>query len=193
MSTVAAIKHALNLRESNHGKLGQLARGLRWNSELDDNDLAALNELGESVQGGRGKGVWEVERAVYEILSAHGGSEHIELLTGAFDVRGPHGDDRRRLALQGLSRVAGRTGDPIALEALESGLDHKRSDTRGWAIGFTANAYYSLGRALTRTVVDRLKALAEDDPSPDVRAEAATALQQAEQASAENAEPIKDG
>lgn len=180
MSTAAAIEDTLNRREVNHEKLGQLARGLRWYSELDDDDLAALNELGESVQGGRGKGVWEVERAVYEILSAQGRSEHIELLTRAFKVRGAHGDDRRRLALQGLSRVAGRTADPMALEALELGLNHQRSDTRGWAIGFTTNAYYSLGRPLTGTIIDRLKALAEDDPSPDVRAEAAMALKQHE-------------
>jgi hypothetical protein len=176
LTTLAAIETALSTSPEEHDKIGLLARALRWHPDPDREDLDALLALGESVRGRRGDGVWEVERAVCEILCDHAAPEHLPFLIKAYEFRGTHADDRRRLALQGISRIAAMTGDPTALETLASALSHNKADTRGWAIGFISEAYFALNRPLPQTIQMRLHLLAESDPSEDVRTEAANVI-----------------
>jgi len=175
LSNLTALKTAL-ATDGDNGinaeKIGLLARALRWQPNFDAEELAALLKLGEFVQGKRGDGYWEVERAVYEILCDHAVSEHLPFLVKAYHLRGTHADDRRRLALQGLSRLAALTGNVTALDILVDALSHNKADTRGWAIGFLTEAYFALRRPLPETVTARLRDLAKNDPSEDVRAEA---------------------
>lgn len=173
LSHLISIQAALNEDNANTDKIGLLARALRWYPDPDQQDLTALIAFGESIQGQREAGYWEVERAIYETLTARATLEHLPFLLRAYEVRGTHAEDRRRLALQGLSRIAALTGDETALETLASALSHNRADTRGWAIGFLTEAYFSLHRPLPEAIQSRLRWLAENDPSEDVRAEAA--------------------
>ena len=176
LSTLTALEAALADPGDSAEKIGLLARALRWQSNFDAEDLAALRMLGEFVQSKRGDEYWEVERAVYEILCDHATPEHLPLLLKAYHLRGTHADDRRRLALQGLSRLAALTGDSTALETLGAALSHNKADTRGWAIGFLADAYFALQHPLPNPILTRLRAIAQNDPSPDVRAEAVNVM-----------------
>jgi len=175
LSNINALKAALiteDEAEMYADKIGLLARALRWYPEPDQEDLAALVALGESILGQRGNGCWEVERAVFETLSNHATAENLPFLINAYEFRSTHAEDRRRLAMQGLSRVAALTGNETALDTLVSALSHNRADTRGWAIGFLAEAFFALGRPIPATIQTRFRWLAENDPSEDVRAEA---------------------
>lgn len=178
LSTVAAIDGELDRRRRDEQKLGLLARTLRWHRAPDAADLAAVLALGKRARRARGAGCWEVERAVLEILCERAEAAHVPFLVEVFQdrSRGRHSDDRRRLALHALSRVAAQSGHEEALRVLEEGLRHTKKDTRGWAIGFLLESYGSLGRTLPQSVLDRLRFLAENDVSPDVRVEAVTAL-----------------
>ena len=177
LDTVAAITELLNRRQRDADKIGVLARALRWHDAYDSDDMAALLALGELVRRKQGPGCWEVERAVLEILCEQAGDEHVAFLGEVFHTaRGRHGNDRRRLALQALSRVAACTGNQEALRLLEEGLAHVKKDTRGWAIGFVLDSYAHLGRPLPPSVIERLWFLAENDVSADVRVEAVMAL-----------------
>ena len=178
LSTVAAISELLNSRERDDQKLGVLARSLRWRNAFAAADLTILVDLGKLAQSKKGPGSWEVERAVLEILCERAEVEHVPFLIQTFHykARGRHADDRRRLALQALSEVAGRTGNQEALLVLEEGLAHVKKDTRGWAIGFLVESYRYLGRPLPEAVIERLRFLAQNDVSADVRVEAVTAL-----------------
>jgi hypothetical protein len=177
LGTVAAITELLNSRQRDEDTVGVLARALRWHDTHDADDLAALLALGELVRRKQGPGGWEVERAVLEILCEQAEVEHVPFLVKVFrGSRGRHGNDRRRLALQALSGVAARTGHEQALRTLEEGLAHAKKDTRGWAIGFVVDSYQQLGRPLPQSVIARLRFLAENDVSPDVRMEAVLAL-----------------
>ncbi|MEW5957024.1 MAG: hypothetical protein AB1801_04825 [Chloroflexota bacterium] len=178
LSTVAAIRELLNSRERDEHKLGVLARSLRWRNAFEAANLAMLLDLGELARRKKGPGYWEVERAVMEILCERAEVEHVAFLVQTFHhkARGPHGDDRRRLALQALSGVAARTGNQEALLVLAEGLAHIKKDTRGWTIGFLVECYRYLDRPLPETVVERLRFLAQNDVSADVRVEAVTVL-----------------
>jgi hypothetical protein len=176
LSTLAALKTALSVSSDEHDKIGLLARALRWHPNPDDADLDALLELGNSIRGQRGDGVWEVERAVYEILCEYATLQHLPFLLQAYEFRGIHADDRRRLALQAISRIAAMSGNPTALDTLTSALSHNKADTRGWAVGFISEAYFALNRPLPETILTQLRQLAESDPSEDVRAEAANVI-----------------
>lgn len=178
LSTVAVIRELLNSRERDDQKLGILARSLRWRNSYETTDLAILLDLGGLARRKKGPGYWEVERATLEILCERAEVEHVPFLVETFHykARGRHADDRRRLALQALSSVAGSTGNQEALLVLEEALAHVKKDTRGWAIGFLVESYHHLGRALPEAVVERLRFLAKNDISADVRVEAVTAL-----------------
>lgn len=178
LDTVDVIRELLNNREPDDHKLGILARSLRWRKSFGAADLALLQELGELARGKKGPGCWEVERTVLEILCEWAGVEHVAFLVQTFHVRirDRHSNDRRRLALQALSGIAAYTGHQEALQALEAGLAHVKKDTRGWTIGFLLNSYHSLGLPLPSAVIERLRFLAQNDVSADVRVEAITAL-----------------
>lgn len=176
LSTLVALETALATSANEHDKIGLLARALRWHPEPDSEDLKALLAFGESILGNRSDGVWDAERAIYEILCDVAAPEHLPFLLKAYDFRGTHADDRRRLALQAISRLAALTGDPTALDVLKSALSHNKADTRGWAIGFIAETYFALQRPLPETILTKLRLLADSDPSEDVRAEAANVL-----------------
>jgi HEAT repeat protein len=178
VSTVVVLSQELNSPERDQEKLGVLARSLRWHEPLDREDMLALMGLGELVRRKWEPGGWEVERAVLEILCERAETDHIRFLIEAFRhrARGKHSNDRRRLALHALSRVAARTGDQEALLVLEEGLAHSKKDTRGWAIGFLLDSYGHLDRPVPESAVSRLRFLAENDISADVRVEAVMAL-----------------
>lgn len=178
LSTVAAVRELLNSRERDDHKLGVLARSLRWRKSFEAADLAVLLDLGELARRKKGPGSWEVERAILEILCERAEVEHVPFLVQTFryKARGRHSDDRHRLALQALSGVAGRTGHQEALLVLEEGLAYIKKDTRGWAIGFLVESYRYLGRPLPQSVIERLRFLAQNDVSADVRVEAVTIL-----------------
>ncbi len=176
IESIAKIEDLL-LNDANESeKIGLLARGLRWQTAFDDQDLAALVKLAEGVRGKRGNGAWDVERAVYEILCEQASAGHTAFLKTAFHMRGRQGNDRRRLALQGLSRIAAMTGDEAALETLEAALFHHNADTRGWAVGFLVSTFSPPERPMLASIAERLRIMAEEDPSKHVRIEAATAL-----------------
>lgn len=178
LSTVAAVRELLNSRERDDHKLGVLARSLRWRKSFEAVDLAVLLDLGELARRKKGPGSWEVERATLEILCERAEVEHVPFLVQTFHykARGKHGDDRRRLALHALSGIAARTGHEESLLILAEGLAHLKKDTRGWTIGFLLDSYRSLSRPLPESVIQRLRFLAENDVSADVRVEAITAL-----------------
>lgn len=178
LNTVAAVRELLNSRERDDHKLGVLARSLRWRKSFEAADLAVLLDLGELARRKKGPGSWEVERATLEILCERAEVEHVPFLVQTFHckARGKHGDDRRRLALHALSGIAARTGHEESLLILAEGLAHVKKDTRGWAIGFLVESYRYLGRPLPEAIVQRLRFLAENDVSADVRVEAITAL-----------------
>jgi hypothetical protein len=177
-STVAAITAEIDSPTADQGKVGVLARALRWYKAFDAADLAILLDLGELVRRKKGSGYWEVERATLEILCERAEVEHVAFLVQTFHykTRDRHSDDRRRLALHALSGIAARTGHQEALRVLEEGLAHVKKDTRGWAIGFLLDSYNSLDRPLPTAVIERLRFLAQNDVSADVRVEAITAL-----------------
>jgi hypothetical protein len=178
LTTVRTLTDELNSRRRDPAKLGVLARTLRWYRAFDAEDLAALLALGKLVRRKRGAGCWEIERAILEVLCQRAEPEHVPFLVEVFRDKdnGRHSDDRRRLALQALSDVAAWSADREALLALEAGLNHPQTDTRGWAIGFVLDSYDRLGQPLPQGVIDRLRVLAANDASPDVRVEAVTAL-----------------
>ena len=170
---IDALRERLAEPDPDPETVGVLARGLRWQRNFDRDDLDALVALGEWVRGRGGTAFWEVERAVHEILCDHARADQLPFLLASYRTRGKHGDDRRRLALHAISRVAALTGDRTALQTLEEALSHNNAGTRGWAIGFLSEAYYALQRPLPDRVRARLRELAANDPSEDVRAEAA--------------------
>lgn len=178
LNTVAAIRELLNSRERDAHTLGVLSRSLRWRNAFEAAELAILLDLGELARRKKGPGCWEVERATLEILCDWAEVEHVAFLIQTFHykARGRYGDDRRRLALQALSGVAARTGNQEALLVLAEGLAHVKKDTRGWAIGFLLDGYRYLGRPLPESVIQRLRFMAQNDVSADVRVEAVTAL-----------------
>jgi hypothetical protein len=178
LSTVGVLSEELNRPERDREKLGVLARSLRWHATLDTEDMVALMGLGELVHRKWEQDGWEVERAVLEILCERAEANHVPFLIETFrhTARGKYSNDRRRLALHALSRVAARTGHSEALLVLEEGLAHSKKDTRGWAIGFLLDSYAHLGRPIPESAVSRLRVLAENDISADVRVEAVMAL-----------------
>ena len=177
VSTVAAIIAELQRQPHDAETLGLFARGLRWQRSVDAEDLVALEDLLELIRRKPGPGCWEVERAVLEIFCDRAGAEHIQMLINIFrQSAGRHGNDRRRLSLQALSRVAVRTADAEALRVLEEGLSHVKKDTRGWAIGYLVDSYESLGHPVPQSALDRLRFLMNHDTSSDVRVEAVMAL-----------------
>lgn len=177
-NTVAAITAEVDSPTADQGKVGVLARALRWHKAFDAADLDILLDLGELVRHKKGAGYWEVERATLEILCERAEVEHITFLVQTFHCksRDRHSNDRRRLALHALSGIAARTSHQEALRVLEEGLAHVKKDTRGWAIGFLLDSYHSLDRPLPAAVIERLRFLAQNDVSADVRVEAITAL-----------------
>ncbi|MDH5506059.1 MAG: hypothetical protein OEZ02_02430 [Anaerolineae bacterium] len=178
LHTIASIKAEIAQPQGSSDKLGLLARGLRWHNHIETEEMAALMELAVYIQGSHAVDCWEVQRVVLEILTERAELLHLPYLLETFYQKGKRGDDRRRLALKALSRVAAHTGDPQALQALESGLAHVKKDTRGWSIGYLMDSYSCLERPLPQTVVQRLHTIAAQDPSPDVRVEAVSALAQ---------------
>ncbi len=175
-STVQTIHQELDSPQPDREKLALLARAMRWQVTTERDVLQAVLRLGERVRGKSTPGFWAVEQAVLEIFCDHAQAEHLPFLLAVFRTRGKHGDDRRRLALQGLSRIAAHTAHQDAFQALESGLHHPKQDTRGWAIGFIASAYAYRNQPLPISVTERLWVMALDDKSMDVRVEAATTL-----------------
>jgi hypothetical protein len=175
LSTLTSLQEEINLPDPNQDKLALYARALRWQTE-GSQDMAEIMGLVDQVRGKKEPGFWEVERAILEIASEQAGKEQVSFLVKAFRTTGKHGDDRRRMAMKGLGRVAALTGDVDALEALQEALRHTKKDTRGWAIGYVLDCYRNLSLPLPKPVIERLQYMIEHDKSPDVRVEAVMAL-----------------
>ena len=176
IKVISMISKELRQPSPNKAKIGLLSRSVRWQAAFDDEDKKAFVELGEWVQKNDVPGSWAVEMAVLEILCEHSGPQHVPFLAASFHLRGKHGDDRRRLALQALATVAARDKDENALKVLEESLSHGKKDAREWAIGFLLDAFHEINAPLPDRVITKLYELMEHDKSADVRVEASRAL-----------------
>lgn len=176
LETLAVISAEIEKATPNVEKIGLLARSIRWQKSFDKDDKAGLLELGTRLQQNPMDDAWVVERTIFEVLCTHAEPQHVPFLADAFRMKGKHGDDRRRFALQALSSVLARFGDAAALEVLLKGLSHVKKDTRGWTIGFLMDGYLSQEDDVPDHVIKKLVDMMRNDKSPDVRVEASRAL-----------------
>jgi hypothetical protein len=176
IQALSIISEELSRPDPNTEKIGLMARSVRWQPSFDQEDKEALLDMGTRLQDERDPKAWIVERTILEILCGQAGPEHVEFLEGTFKMRGKHGDDRRRFALQALSAVVARYDDARALAILEEGLSHTKKDARGWTIGFLVDSYQANHKPLPKRLVIKLNDMMVLDKSADVRVEASRAL-----------------
>lgn len=160
----------------NAEKIGLMARSVRWQQSFDLDDLSSLVNLGQQLKEKRLDDSWIVEQTIFEVLCEHAEPEHVSFLGKSALIKGKHGDDRRRFALQALSGLVAKYDDADALEILEGGLSHVKKDTRGWTIGFLINAYFGIEKSIPEHILLKLVDMMKPDASPDVRVEAARSL-----------------
>ena len=177
------IQHSLDIiseefekTQPNVDKIGLVARSVRWQEKFDSDDLNNLVKLGEYLQENRLDDSWIVEQTVFEVLCEHAGPGHVQFLGKSARMKGKHGDDRRRFALQALSGLVAKYDDADALEILEEGLTHVKKDARGWTVGFLMNAYHGSEKAVPEHILLKLADMMKNDGSADVRVEAARSL-----------------
>lgn len=174
--TLEIISDELAKPSPNSEKIGLLARSVRWQKTFDREDKTKLIEMGVRLQDHPVEDSWIVERTIFEVLCEHAEPQDVPFLESAFRMRGKHGDDRRRFALQALSGVVANYGDEKALDILEDGLSHVKKDTRGWTIGFLMDSYRASKKVVPESIVSKLVDMMKTDQSPDVRVEASRAL-----------------